>query len=125
MDRFRITEGSSLVINVAIEDENGDAVPVASLTAATLTLYDWDTGALGTSPHEGIINDRDEQDVLNANNVTITNGSAVWAVQPEDNIIVTDRRQVERHRAQFVFTWDTGQATYECEIDVENLRLTA
>jgi hypothetical protein len=122
--RFRFDEQSSGTIEGDIVDANGDPIPAASLTGAELTLYDWDTGAGGGSPRPGIINSRDAQDVLNLNNVTIdAEGHFIWSLQPEDNIIITNRRQVERHRAMFLFEWATGEFRFECEVDVNNLRL--
>lgn len=131
VDRFRFTERTSGFIEGDIVDENDDPVPASVLTAATLTLWDLDTGVFDGSPTVGIINSREEQDILNANNVELDAGSPAvdghfkWSVQPEDNIIVTPRRQLERHRAMFLFVWDTGQFRYECEIDVVNLGMAS
>jgi hypothetical protein len=63
MTRERFNEGSSGEITGTITDAAGQPVPVGSLTAATLTLYDLETYVPG-SPTLGIINDRDGQDVL-------------------------------------------------------------
>jgi hypothetical protein len=124
LDRFRFDEHTSGTIEGDIVDANGDPVPAASLTSAELTLYDWDTGAGGGSPQPGIINGRESQDILNSNNVTIdSDGHFVWSVQPDDNVIITQRRQVERHRAMFLFAWSGGEFRFECELDVVNLRL--
>ncbi len=123
IDRIRVTENSNRVITFSLLDSDGAPVPSASLTEATLTLFDWQTSG-GGSPAVGIINARDGQNVLNANDVTIgaTDGSVTWTMQPEDNVIVTERRQVERHRAMFHFAWATGLFDYELEIEVTNLR---
>lgn len=128
IERFRFDEQSSGSIEGDILDSEGSAVAAASLTTAELTLFDWDTGAAGgsVSPRDGIINSRDGQDIKNANNVTIDSaGHFLWEIQPEDNIIVTARRQIERHRAMFLFTWADGEFRFECELDVVNLRLQA
>lgn len=125
MDRFRFDEQSTGAIEFDIVDRNDDPVPASSLSAATLTLFDWETGAgnRGGSPAQGVINSRDAQDVLNDNNVSISaEGHVVWTVQPEDNVIVTYRRHIERHRAMFTFTWSGGSFNYECELEVMNLR---
>src|SRR5687768_6325182 len=104
IDRVRVNERSTKVIEFDILDQAGAAVPAASLSAATLTLVDLDTYVQG-SPSEGIINARDAHNVLNANQVTISAaGHVVWTMQPGDNPIVTSRRQIERHRAMFRFT---------------------
>lgn len=128
MDRLRFNEDSTAGVEFDIVDETGTGVATASLTAAQLTLFDVDTYVPNGSPIVGIINSRDAQSILNAHNVTIVDqgspGAAhvTWQVQPEDNIIVTARRQVERHRAMFRFTWVNGAFDYEIEIEVVNLR---
>lgn len=129
--RFRFNERSMGSVEFNILDRDSEPVPVAGILTAELTLYDKDTGSnrVGISPQPGIINSRDSQDVLNVNNVTLSDtptvGHVIWELEPEDNIIVTDRRQVERHMAMFFFTWSGGQHCFECEIDVNNLRLQA
>lgn len=123
MDRIRVNEGSTKVVEFDILDEAGDGVPAADLDTATLRLYDLDTYVPGGSPAQGILNDRDEEDVLDTNDVDIdADGHVTWTMQPEDNQIVTPRRQIERHRALFAFTWDTGAYQQEIEIEVVNLR---
>ena len=130
IDKVRVNERSSKVVTFTILDENSDPVPDSVLTTATLTLYDiGTTPSAAGSPVAGIINSRDSQDVLNDNDVDIdADGLVTWATQPEDNIIVTERRQVERHRAMFHFSWPggspgtTGSFDYEFEIEVVNLR---
>lgn len=128
MTRYRFNERTSQIIEGDILDGAGQSVDVSRLTAATLTLYDLDTYADGVSPVDGIINSRNRQDALNAHDVAIdavspaTVGHFAWSVQPDDNVIVTTRRQIERHIAEFVFTWDGGESVSACEIDVVNLR---
>ena len=129
IDKVRVNERSSKVVTFTILDENGDPVPDSVLTSATLTLFDLLTGKASGSPMQGVINSRGDQDVLNDNDVTIDgDGLVTWAMQPADNIIVTPRRQIERHRAMFSFAWPgaspglTGSFDYEFEIEVVNLR---
>lgn len=128
MTRYRFNERTAQLIEGDILDAAGQPVDVSRLTAATLMLYDLDTYVPGASPAEGVINSRDQQDALNAHDVAIdadspaTVGHFVWSVQPADNIIVTPRRQIERHIAELTFTWDSGEFVYACELDVVNLR---
>ncbi len=123
IDRIRVNEASTKVVEFDILDQAGAVVPAASLTLATLTLYDMETFVPGSSPVTGILNTRDGQTVLNAHDVVIdTAGHVTWTMAPEDNPIVTLRRQVERHRALFRFTWTTGEFLQELEIEVVNLR---
>lgn len=131
LDHFDFNERTSGFIAGDIVDENDMPVPASSITSATLTLYDAETADLDASPVLGIINSRHAQDVKNLNNVELDAGSPsvtghfVWSVQPADNIIVTKRRQIERHYAEFTFAWSGGQFVYRCEIDVTNLQMTA
>lgn len=133
MDRFRFNERCSGSIAGDIVDTNGDEVPAASLTGATLTLYDAEFGSLG-SPASGIINGRLAQNVLNANDVTIdSDGHFEWSVQSADNgkpdgltekqEAMLNCRQIWRHRAMFLFTWAGGEFRFEVELEVVNLRM--
>lgn len=132
MLRERFNEGASGFIRAQIVDQTGTPVDADAFTSATLTLYDMETYLPG-SPAEGILNDRDAQDILGVgsppaemNNVVYqANGYFQWNLQPEDNVIVNPRRQIERHRAVFRFTWATGSFPYEIEIEVVNLRSVA
>lgn len=121
--RLRVSERSTQEIAFDILNQAEESVPASSLSTATLTLYDVDTYVPDASPIVGIINGRDGVDVLNAHGVTIdADGHVVWTMDPADNPIVTERRQIERHRAQFHFTWSGGAFHQEIEIEVENLR---
>ncbi len=130
ISRERFNEGSSGYISAQIVDRYGAPVSVDDLTAATLTLLDLQTYAPGASPTVGIINARDDQDILASglspaelNDVSYeSNGYFRWDVQPEDNVIVTPRRQLERHRAEFHFEFAGGAFNYPIEIEVVNLR---
>ncbi len=128
--RERFNEGSSGYIRAQIVDSDGEPVLFDDLTAASLTLLDLMTYAPAASPAVGIINDRDAQDILAAglspaemNDVAYeADGYFTWHVQPEDNAIVTPRRQLERHRAEFHFEFPGGAFNYAIELDVENMR---
>lgn len=122
--RCRVNEKSSFRIRFTVTDDDAVAVPLADLLSATLTLYDIEESDQSISPSQlRIINSRDEQDVLNTNNVTIdpTSGLVTWAMQPDDNIIVTSRKQIERHKAEFHFVFMAGSFWYPIEIEVKNM----
>lgn len=129
--RYRFNRGASGLISGTVTDPaTGSAVDAAQLTAAMLTLFDLGTGVLDASPVEGIINSRDRQDILALGSSPLgdhdvsygTAGAFTWMVQPEDNIVVTSRRQIERHRAVFEFDWDSGRQVQEFEIEVVNVK---
>ncbi len=125
--RERFTEGSSGFIRAQIVDVDGMPISADDLTAATLTLYDLQTRT--------IINSREAQDILGSasplgdHDVTYDeDGYFRWDLQPEipgaspedhgDNVIITPRRQVERHRAEFHFAFPGGAFNYAIEIEV-------
>lgn len=119
---------STAKFKAQIVDQDDNPVDPDDLTAATLTLWDVETRNPNGSPAEGIINDRHEQDILGAgsplgdNNVEyLDDGYFQWNLQPEDNIIVNSKRQVERHWAIFTFAWVGGQFIVRAEIEVANV----
>lgn len=108
-------ERSSGVITATLTDETGAPVALASMTALRLTLYDQRT--------RKIINTRKDQNVLNANNVTMgaANGLVTWAVQPDDMAIVTPGAGsggpvTETHLAIFVAKWSGGTKEHPWQI---------
>lgn len=72
-----VNEALTPVLTVPLLDEDGAAIPKASLTTLTLTLY---YEASGT-----IINSRDGQDILDANNGAVSStGVVTLTLQPAD-----------------------------------------
>ena len=111
----RADEGTSAQYTATITDESETAIPLADLTAITLTLYDYTTGT--------VINSRTDQDVKNANDVTITSaGVLTWNLKPADNVIVTTalhKNAHEKHVALFEYTWDSGTTAGKHELTFE------
>lgn len=94
-------KGSTGLMTGILRDELGAVVPLASLTALTITLTDIDTGQ--------IINTRNAQNALNTNNVTVdSGGNLAWTLQPADNVIITATTELERHRVKFEWAWSLG-----------------
>lgn len=110
-----INEHSSARVQFTVKDQAAVAIPAADLNAFTLTLYDVATGE--------ILNGRDNQNVLNANGVTVdAAGLVTWLMQPADNAVLNqERTTVETHIALFTFTWDEGHHHYDLPITVRNL----
>jgi hypothetical protein len=111
-----VNEHSSAVYTATLTDQSGAALAASMLTAVTLTLYD--------KASDTILNERDGQDVLNANDVTIDeNGVLTWAMQPADNVIVNQARKTpEVHVALWMFAWATGHYHHAAEIEVVPLK---
>lgn len=97
---FVVLERTTAVYSATIKDEGGVAIPASSLSALTLTLYAQESGS--------IINTRDGQDILNANDVTVDeDGLLTWVMQPADNAMSsTTEAGLERHVA--LFEWSYG-----------------
>lgn len=78
---------------------DGADVDLAEVSTVILSLVDRATGTVL----------RNEQDALNANNVTVTDGELAWAVQITDTAAVTAGADRERHAAEFTVTLTDGQ----------------
>jgi hypothetical protein len=88
----------------------------AVLTTLVLTLY-----AIKADGTDAIINSRTQQNVLNANNVTVdTTGLLTWVIQSADTTLVEDL-PFERHIALFEWTWPSGVGKHEIILVVRNL----
>ena len=114
-----VYEKSTAEFTATVQDENGTAIGSGSLTTLTLTLFDKLTNS--------IINSRNDQNVLNANGVTVSaQGALVWTMDPLDNQILNAELKNEKHVAMFKWTWSAGAKAgfYLFLIEVENTRTT-
>lgn len=113
-------EESTLTITTTLKDASGVAVASADIDSITLTLIEDVSGS--------VVNSRDAQNVLNANNCTMhaTSGLFTWNVQSGDTSIVSTDTLVgyfEHHLATFVVTWDTtNNLPWRVLLKVRNLR---
>jgi hypothetical protein len=99
-----VQERETTQFTATLKDETDAALPDTSLLTLTLTLRDCDT--------DTILNSRDGQNVLNANDVTVsTAGLLTWEMQPADSPIVTTTKDQELHEALFIWTWSGGSKT--------------
>lgn len=99
-----INERSSFRYAGKIVDEAGNPIPGSELSTLTLTLFN--------AADKAIINSRDDQNVLNANAVTLNeSGELQWSAASADNPIVGDvgLGLTEKHLAQFEWTWGGGK----------------
>lgn len=89
-------------------------LPGPTLTTLVLTLY-----VIKADGSDSLI--RTLQNVLNANNVTVSAGGLlVWTIQVADTTLVEDIA-FERHIALFEWTWPGGSGKHEVVIVVRNL----
>lgn len=94
--------------SATITDPSEAAIPLSKVDTLVLTLVDLDS--------DTVINSRDNQDVLNANDVTYNEqGELVWTIRPADNAIVGDvcAGKAQRHLATFELTWTDGGDSFE------------
>jgi len=110
-----INEGSTARYEAALFDETGAAIPASLITALTLTMVQAATGA--------IINGRNVQNVLNANQVTVdAAGMLRYDLQPADTAMLDPTQGAEFHRATFRCTFGvTGQANWDVDFRIRNL----
>lgn len=117
---FKVKEKTGAKYTATLKDADGTVIPLTNLTLITLTLYNYDDGA--------IINSRSGHDVKNTNNVTIhaTSGLLTWLIQGADNPIVSSSLSVgirEKHIALFEYDYvgDGTPGKQEVELLVKNL----
>lgn len=115
-----IDEKTYGVITCTLQDEDGDAVAASVIDSIEMTLIDVYSG--------DVIDDRQKQNVKNANDCTIhdTSGLFTWNVQVEDTTIQNSNLPIgqrEPHLATITVTWDTTkQMHFEILLNVLNLR---
>lgn len=115
-----LTESQSAQYSGILKDELGDPVPSTEIQTLTLTFYDYATG--------DIINGRDHQDALNANDVTMDDyGVVTWVITPEDTGFILPSTSAKRI-ALFEATWAGGSRFFSWEVmfiiqDVKKLSL--
>ena len=116
-----LLEATTGLLTFTLVDSDGVGVPVSLLTTLTLTYYDVISGT--------IVNSRNVQNVLNANDVSVTTtGSPAvttveWQIQPADTLMVDADLALEYRVAQFRWTWDSGTRhdAYQVQFGVENM----
>ena len=100
-----------------ILDEAGTAIPDADLDTLVLTFYN--------RADEAIINSRDAQNVLNANQVVVVAGVVTWSMLTLDTIIVDDTLVHEYHVALWEWTYSPATPTlsgkHETRLRTRNL----
>lgn len=113
----RVNEKVTAIYTAQLVDEAGANISLSALVTLTLTLYDQVSGS--------ILNGRDAQNVLNANNVAVSStGAVVWSLQPADNAIVNSAIDTELHIALFKGTYAVAGSksfNHEYSIRVVNL----
>lgn len=125
---YQIVEQASGSYTAAIVgNDRVTLLPGSTLTTLQLTLY-----VIKQDGTDEILNGRNQQNVLNLNNVQVletpltrTNGTQynlIWTVQPGDTTIIEDFLHYERHLALFEWAWANGRGKAELILNVRNLR---
>jgi hypothetical protein len=117
-----LLEGTTGLYTFELVDEAGDAIDSGFLDTLTLSLYDADSSQ--------ILNSRDSQNILNANNGTVTTDpgppvttTVTFAIQPDDTVILNENRLLESRVLSFRWTWDSGQRVgrHVIQFGIENI----
>jgi len=113
---FAINEKSTgLYTGTLVGNDGVTPLPGPTLSTLLLSLY-----VIKQDGTDHMI--RTAQNVLNANNVTVSAGGLVsWSIQVADTTLVEDI-PFERHIALFEWTWPSGAGKHEIVLAVRNLR---
>jgi hypothetical protein len=115
--QFGVNELSTGQYTAVIVGNDGvTRLPAVTLSTLTLTLY-----VIKQDGTQAVVNGRNVQNVLNANNVTVDpNGNLTWAIQVGDTTLVENVPN-EIHRAVFAWTWAAGAGNHEVWLTVAQL----
>jgi len=108
---FESRKASTAALKADILDENGHTVPASELTTLKLTL----------KRGLAVLNNRDKQDVLNTNGVTVNeDGRMIWTMDPRDNPVLdgVPDGSFEVHKATFLWTWAGGGKQGQIDITI-------
>jgi hypothetical protein len=114
-------EGTTGLYTFVLVDELGAGIESTFLDSLSLTLYDTDSHT--------VINARQDQDILNANDGTVETDpgppittTVTFHLQPADTIILNQNRRVEYRVLSFRWTWNSGQRVgrHAVQFGVEN-----
>lgn len=110
VDKRTIPAGATKTYTATWNDD-GTPIPSANVSTLVLTLWDRKTNR--------IVNSRNSQSVLNANNVTYhaTSGLMTWSIQAGDTNLAGSGNETETHRAKFVLT-TTGGKVWHLYLDL-------
>lgn len=122
---FAVLEKAGASYYATITDDMGVMIPGSQLTLLQLTLY-----VIRQDGSTAIVNNRNHQNVLNTQNVTVFNVLQTladgrtynlrWQAQPADTTLVEDL-PYERHLFLFEWTWAQGTGKHEGTLTVKNL----
>ncbi len=115
---YDVHQDTSGKYSVTLADENKIALSNTVLETLTLTLYNATT--------LDIINNRDGQDVLNTNGVTVDcDGVLEWSWDADDMPLQTTTKENEIHTALFTAGWGAGlkQAYIEASFRIHKVTI--
>lgn len=107
---FFLDENNSYVVTFNLVDQDNSAIVLASLGTFQCTEYYYNPD-IKTSDryHLATINGRYNQDVKNANNITVSaSGSVTWDLRPEDSAKLQANTDQELHLALFTWYWGSN-----------------
>lgn len=113
--RVKTSERTTFKYAAVLSDEDGFALPLSAVSALELTLLNARDGS--------VINSRNEQNILNANQVTYSTstGELVWRALGADSPMVNDDAYAELHIAHFHCEYGSvGELNWKLIVEVEN-----
>jgi hypothetical protein len=117
-DQREVVAGTTPVFTATLKDHAGTAIPAAALTSLTLTLWSRKSG----------IAIRDQQNVLNANGVSIhaTSGLVTWTLSASDTALSDADPNVDAEQRiyRFDWSWVSGSTTYVGSSGQDYFRVT-
>ncbi len=122
-DEVTVKQNNTYVITFNLVDEALDPITLPVLGTFVCSQYYYNARQTKSDKHHlDIINGRDAQDVLNANNVVVTtNGTVTWTVQAEDTAKLNSKLDEEVHITMFQWHWNGNRNNYEITFNVQSV----
>ena len=121
---YNIQENNTYKVTFDLVDEDGTAIADSAVGTFLCTLYYFNDDNPNSDPyHLATINNRYNQNVKNANNVSMTSTSNVtWYMQPEDNVMLSSK-EVELHTALFTWYYSSKRNSQDIKFRVKKVLL--
>lgn len=120
---YNVNQNNTYILSFDLVDEDGNAISLSALGTLLLTQYYYNSDLESSDKyHKDIINSRNNQDVKNANNVTVSSTGAVeWTLQQEDTVKLNPDTAEETHVCLFTWGWSGKQNSHEFFFNIRKI----
>lgn len=107
---YYLNQNNTYQLSFQLVDEAGTGIPAYNIASLNMTYYYFNPQMTTSDKnHLKIINSRNNQNVKNANDVSVdSSGNVVWEIKPADTVKLNNQ-DLELHVAFFKWKWGSGK----------------